>query len=840
MNNERDKVYLAALLHDIGKFYQRADTGSIKSSRYLKNCRNLESVFCPNRNGVYTHKHALWTAAFFEDNRSVFQQLVNENIDDFRQSDNLVILSAAHHLTHPEGSLGQIIKIADSLSSGMDRESESAYTDEQDEQSWDAFKKKRMTSILETINAKSGDIMKYVIPTEAMRCDKSTFAAPKESFSDAPDYDALWQKFVGEFKFIQSDTYRAFSETLLNLMYKYTTTIPSSTINFPDVSLYDHSKTTAAIAVCLYDILKSGEKTDDEFLLVGGDFSGIQSYIHQIVSKRASKNLKGRSFYIRLLSDVIVRFLLHKLDLYQANIVYNSGGSFYILAPNTEYTRQQLNEAICTLEQHIFDELSTQLYIAIDSVSFSRQELLNGGYNGRNIADIWTELFDRRNRRKNAKYADMIQTNYGAFFVPFGKGLIYDAYTGEEIVDNRFSIIDGVKIKESTRQQIKLGETLRSARYMVVSDQEIPYWDIEPIKPLNLGYYYYFASEKIFAEYEQRLRASADHVNVVTFNGNNGNCDFINGIHGINNIYSLEFYGGNEMGLDSRIPTFEQMCTGYNDDEVFTRMGVLQMDVDNLGSIFQSGIIPERLSLSRMAALSRSFDFFFSGYINTIWRNIAPRNTYIIYSGGDDMLIVGDWSKVILLAKEIRQQFADYTCHNSSFSISGGMSIVETKYPIIRAIDDSADEEHNAKQHKCKSLSKNAFSFMNTPLNWRYEYPVVEQLKNQLVNLIVNDHLPKSFINKVLAHAENAEIIDGRITNYRTYWMMTYDLGRMKSRTTPETQNIIDNCKNEVCGNLPLLNGTDIATGYHPLQLWAFACRWAELEYRTTKNINNQ
>lgn len=36
MDTLREKVYLAALLHDIGKFYQRADTGSVRGSKYLK------------------------------------------------------------------------------------------------------------------------------------------------------------------------------------------------------------------------------------------------------------------------------------------------------------------------------------------------------------------------------------------------------------------------------------------------------------------------------------------------------------------------------------------------------------------------------------------------------------------------------------------------------------------------------------------------------------------------------------------------------------------------------------------------------------------------------------
>lgn len=47
----REHIYLAALLHDIGKFYQRADTGSVKTSRYLKEHCKDESSFCPLFNG---------------------------------------------------------------------------------------------------------------------------------------------------------------------------------------------------------------------------------------------------------------------------------------------------------------------------------------------------------------------------------------------------------------------------------------------------------------------------------------------------------------------------------------------------------------------------------------------------------------------------------------------------------------------------------------------------------------------------------------------------------------------------------------------------------------------
>ena len=72
MENMRERIYLAALLHDIGKFYQRADTGNTISSKYLKSSRQLETMFCPVYAGKYSHKHVLWTAQFIEDFAAVF------------------------------------------------------------------------------------------------------------------------------------------------------------------------------------------------------------------------------------------------------------------------------------------------------------------------------------------------------------------------------------------------------------------------------------------------------------------------------------------------------------------------------------------------------------------------------------------------------------------------------------------------------------------------------------------------------------------------------------------------------------------------------------------------
>lgn len=830
MNTEREHLYLAALLHDIGKFYQRADTGSVAESKYLKPViAELGDILLPSYKGRASHKHCLWTAQFVEDYSSVFQQLTISKLDDLTDRDNLINLSAGHHLPIVQQTeLGKVLKRADCLSSGMDRDSDESLKDEQDETHWNSFKKKRMTSILQDIN-NNKVINRFHLPLKSVRLDKDYF--PNEA-DEIPDYVSLWNGFTDEFKFIQADTYHAFAETLLSLLFKYTTTIPVSTINFPDVSLYDHLKTTAAIAICLYDHQQQ-PVSENPFLLIGGDLSGIQTYIYQIISKYAAKNLKGRSFYLRILSDAIVRYILRELNLFQANVVYNSGGSFYILAPNTMEVRRKLDQAIAVIEKQLFKVHGTSLFVAIDSVEVSEDSLMHR--NNQNLRKVWKSLFEKRDAKKQSRFASIIKDNYNYFFIPIGGERLHDSVTGEEFAMEELSRAkeldeegNDLQLKEITYQQIRLGKKLRESDLMVVSEEEIPYWRNEvSIAPADLGIYYYLLKTSDIEKMKGQLRASADKVSIVSLNGGQQqDCDFMRSIMGLNNIYSLEFYGGNIYSGK----TFDRMC----ESDSFSRLGILRMDVDNLGSLFQSGIEENRATLSRYAAFSRSFDYFFSGYLNKIQRDIDMENTFIVYSGGDDVFIVGRWDKTIDIAERIRTDFKRYTCDNEAFSVSGGIAIVGGKYPIMKGAEESDREEKNAKNHHCVGREKNSISFMETPLNWDKEYWVVKELMEEIKNFITQNRLPKSFISKVLAHAINAKIVNHKITVVKTFWMLTYDLSRMKGSVKEAScKDLIDNCILEVCGNKRTLNGKSIDTDYHSLELWAFAARWAELDIRT-------
>ena len=621
------------------------------------------------------------------------------------------------------------------------------------------------------------------------------------------------------------------------MLLKYTSCIPASTINFSDVSLYDHLKTTAAISVCLYDVdnSKDNPKPDKPFLLIGADFSGIQSYTYQIVSKYAGKNLKGRSFYLSLLSDAVVRYLLRELQLFQANVVFNSGGSFYLLAPNTEFTRTKLEECIRIIEEKLFKAHGTSLFLAIDSLELSKDVLYHK--DGQHFGKVWGELYEKCEKKKSAKYATQISSNYKLFEPHLqGGNAERDSITGEEFLSEENPIEkEGLKLKKTTAKQIEIGKKLRETKRIVVAEKPIQGLKGKTcITPANLGFTYYFLEKDADLGELKQLDKT---VTVITLNGTEGDCDFMPK-EDVGKIYSLVFYGGNEFNG----ATFNEMCENNN----FSRMGVLRMDVDDLGKAFRKGIDPERATISRFSSLSRSIDFFFSGYLNTICSEIDSGRSFIIYCGGDDVFVVGSWDVMIMFAKRIRDDFMEYVCGNPAFTLSGGIAIVHPKFPIMKGADESALEEERAKNHNCKDSKenkdypKNSISFMGMPLNWEYEFPAVEELKINLVEWLNNGQLPKSFLSKVLSHYENAEMKNHRIEKMRTFWMLTYDLSRQKSKSNPDSvNNMIDNCITEVCDpNKCKLNGKTVLTNYHPLELWAFAARWAELEYRTVKQLN--
>ena len=87
--------------------------------------------------------------------------------------------------------------------------------------------------------------------------------------------------------------------------------------------------------------------------------------------------------------------------------------------------------------------------------------------------------------------------------------------------------------------------------------------------------------------------------------------------------------------------------------------------------------------MSRTATLSRQLSVFFKYYIRDILENgeysiqgedsKRKRKVTIVYSGGDDVFLVGSWNDVIEAAVDLSEKFKCYT--QGTLSISAGIGI---------------------------------------------------------------------------------------------------------------------------------------------------------------------
>ncbi len=108
-----------------------------------------------------------------------------------------------------------------------------------------------------------------------------------------------------------------------------------------------------------------------KYILIKGDVSGIQEFIFNVKSDKAAKQLKGRSFFIKLLIEVVMLHLFDKSGIQDSNIdkhkISVSGGNFVIKLPEE-------NENIVAKTQNIFTKALqyTGLNIAIDYVPYEK------------------------------------------------------------------------------------------------------------------------------------------------------------------------------------------------------------------------------------------------------------------------------------------------------------------------------------------------------------------------------------------------------------------------------------------------------------------------------------
>ena len=260
------KIAIAAFLHDVGKFAERAsgerkdneklETGFFPDDEFLNNNMDL---YQPHFQGKYTHKHAVYTAAFIDQLEKLLPKEFNQS--QWGLDDPFINLAAGHH--NPKTPLQWIIAMADRISSGFDRQE---FEDYNREVNIKDYRKTRLLAIFEGIKLNGQpkednlDSYRFRYPLKELS-PENIFPVDREDYrvldseEASIEYKRLFFEFVSSLEgLIHKHYIPLWFEHFESLFLIYTSHIPAATVGniVPDVSLYDHSKTTAALASAIY------------------------------------------------------------------------------------------------------------------------------------------------------------------------------------------------------------------------------------------------------------------------------------------------------------------------------------------------------------------------------------------------------------------------------------------------------------------------------------------------------------------------------------------------------------------------------------------------------------
>ena len=278
---------------------------------------------------------------------------------------------------------------------------------------------------------------------------------------------------------------------------------------------------------------------------------------------------------------------------------------------------------------------------------------------------------------------------------------------------------------------------------------------------------------------------------------------------------------GEELRNQEHFKTFEE----YADH---TKLGILRMDVDGLGKRFVVGF----KSIQEYKAFSKRLVEFFENETGKIQQEKEFRAYLnIIYAGGDDLFVIGRWDKVADFAERIHKE-VDSRFSKDGITISGGMVVVNPKYPISKSAELAGKAEDAAKQFR--DGEKNAFSILGKTISWKDELDFVKGYCYQFSTLIEKYGLSKSILHKIMLYASIADQNkvrrnEGKTEDFSYIWHVSYYLTRFMNRYKSNDE-VYSFCRQLRDKEIDYKDG-------RKLELIALAARWAELILKD--DVNN-
>ncbi len=754
------KVAMAAFFHDIGKF---VDPNALDlPERYYDD--NAGS-FLPSYNGRYSHWHALYTAGFIEQMEKYLPAQCNTG--NWGKGDSFIRLAAAHHA--PSSPMEMIITQADRISSGMDREE----FDKEGNGSvqFSDYKKTRLLPVFEHLSVSddrghliSGDsFFQYPLQDqnpESMFPEEKNNPLPESKKQAEEAYKNLFKDFLSGLKNIaHKDLNTAlWFEHFDSLMQRFTTAIPAARVGrvIPDVSLYDHLRSSSALAAAIYQYhyitgtleeQKIKNRKDEKFLLISGSFSGIQNFIFSTYGdsrKYRSKLLRGRSFSVSLLSELTADLLCRELSLPHTSILLNAGGKFTILAPNTSESVDSVRQVKKKVNDWLVKRAYSEICISLSMVKATCRDFESSGFEG-----LWERFINASDEKKFSKI-DL--DTYGGAVESYLDNFCNDLTSPICPLCGKRPAVPDIMVEELhtcalCKDHVFLGGKL-------VKENNITITRVDTIAPGKK------LSDPIFGEYQLFFpKGEPDDVpdagKLIKYwclgeRRQEGSQRLVTSkfINGYVPVYSsVDTWGGNETGSPK---TLNDIASAASEKDAegkqngLEALGVLKADVDHLGLLMACGLRKNLYTISRLAALSRQMNNFFAMYLPyLLQKELRFNDIYTVFAGGDDLFLIGPWNRIIELAKVLEEQFKLYVCRNQEIHFSAGITLHKPHTPI-----DTLATASESALRTAKHQGRNRITVFDQTVTWK-EFHDLEKIRDEMEQWLDDGWISNVFLYKI-------------------------------------------------------------------------------------------
>jgi len=745
---EYQTVILGALLHDVGKFMNRA-----------KDVQRKHPFFSADY--VTSDKFKLLVKDWID--LELLKTLVQRHHEYPKMPDDLLVQKIDEPHTRV---LAYIVSRADSYSSGERLDEEPAELD---------YKNVRLKSVLSRIKKDKDNPYHRYYNLQRLR-PKTSFPVSEDELTYLThNYDKIHKEFGEDFANFKPKRFDALFNGYLSLFEEFLWCVPSDTRDkYNDISLFDHLSTTSAIAACLYQYHSDNfdEKyiTDDSLekcMLVGGDLSGIQKFIFEIGStnpKKLSKILRGRSFYLSLLTEAASLKILRRLNLPISCRIMNAGGRFVLLVPNTPFAKEEIEKLQKEIDNWFYKRFLGKLSLNMACGTI----LSRDGFTSEEFLKKQKELSNALELSKRRRFSNII-TDHESLNNPMKEAFEILQKDGEACEFCKiYPKVVGKSRCQTCLDSEEIGESL-------VSKPLVYFYEGSKPDGINImGYTIYFKNkgddwvllEKIGdGEFEENQGYIKRYISNYIPEKQKGDIDLENEKPEGGN--TLCRYCGSPCKLEGDdkedIPprkdlvrehlTFQCISASTrraNSGKGVDHLAVIKADVDDLGFIFSQGL-GNYFSISRYASLSRMLNYFFIGWLtDEIRKNY--RMVYTVYAGGDDLLLIAPWEDALNLGSKIGMKFKSYVGENPNITISMGINLMRPNSPVELATEGTEENLEKSKENS----EKNRLTVFGTTVKWD-EFEDLKEFMTILNNAFDNDDEKKvnaSFLYRMLKYHE--------------------------------------------------------------------------------------